>query len=113
MRRAALACALAMLVALSIPAVAAPDQGGRRAGRDERALPAGWKPAILSAKQSGRYFVQLRAPAVLEQGRLGPRAQLSAAAAALHSQTGAIGQAESLGGTVVFRYARLVNAFSV
>ncbi|MGH2635178.1 MAG: S8 family serine peptidase [Actinomycetota bacterium] len=110
--RVVLACALVMLVALSAPAIAATDRGGLRSGRDEVSIPAGWKPAVLSLNQSGRYFVQLRAPAVLDQERLAPQAQRTAAAAALRSQAGAIRQAEALGGTVVFRYSRLVNAFS-
>jgi subtilisin family serine protease len=111
--RFALASALVVLVALSVPAGATPDHGEGRPGRTARALPAGWKPAILLAQSSGRYFVQLRAPAVLELGRLAPQAQRSAAAAVLRSQEDAIAQARSLGGTVVFRYSRLVNAFSV
>jgi subtilisin family serine protease len=56
--------------------------------------------------------VQLKAPAVLEQGRLTPAAQRSAAAEALRSQAAAIAEARALGGTVIFRYTRLVNAFS-
>lgn len=110
--RFALVCALIVLVALSVPASAAPVDAGRRSVRDERALPAGWKPAILSMRESGRYFVELRAPAVLEQGRLAPRAQRGAAAAVLRSQSDVIAQAEAMGGTVLFRYSRLVNAFS-
>jgi subtilisin family serine protease len=109
--RVVLACALVILVTLSVPALAAPERA-RPASRGEHALPAGWKPAILTAKSSGRYFVQLRSPSVLERGRLNPHAQRLAAADALRSQAGAIDLARSLGGTIVFRYARLVNAFS-
>jgi minor extracellular serine protease Vpr len=111
--RVALACAVVLLVVLSVPAIAAPDRGGRSVRGDELAIPAGWKPAVLSADRTGRYFVQLKAPAALEQGRLAPRAQRAASAAALRSQAAAIRQAEAAGGTVVFRYSRLVNAFSV
>jgi subtilisin family serine protease len=100
-----------MLAALSVPALASPARDGR-VGRDERALPAGFTPAILSMGQEGRYFVQMSAPAVLDLGRLGPRAQRGATVAALRSQTAAVRQVESLNGTVVFRYSRLVNAFS-
>ena len=116
--RVVLACALVLVVALSGPAFAARDLGGRLDGRkvtreEGGALPAGWKPAVLSMDRTGRYFVQLKAPAVVEQGRLSAGAQRSAAASALRSQTAAIRAAESAGGTVVFRYSKLVNAFSV
>ncbi len=109
--RVTLACALVILVTLSVPALAAPERS-RRVARGEHALPAGWKPAILLAKSSGRYFVQLRTPSVLERGKLAPHGQRLAAADVLRSQAAAIDLARSLGGTIVFRYSRLVNAFS-
>jgi subtilisin family serine protease len=110
--RVALSCALVLLVALSVPALAAPDRGGRHSARDEGGVPAGFEPAVLSLERTGRFFVQMKAPAVLERGRLTPSAQREAAAAALRSQAAAIREVESLGGTVMFRYSRLVNAFS-
>ncbi len=107
------ACALVMLVALSAPALAARDLD-RGVSRDERTLPpAGWKPAILSQQREGRFFVQLNTPAVIERGRLAPAAQRAAAADVLRSQAAAIRAAEAAGGTVIFRYSKLVNAFSV
>ncbi|MCI0632618.1 MAG: S8 family serine peptidase [Actinobacteria bacterium] len=107
------ACALVMLVALSVPAFGAVDMDRRRASRNESALPAGWKPAVLSQQRDGRFFVQLKAPAVLERGRLGVAAQRAASATVLRSQAGAIREAEAAGGAVIFRYSKLVNAFSV
>lgn len=80
------------------------------------ALPDGFLPAMIRARQLGRYFVEMKAPAVADtvlQGGAGTSApQRDAAAAALHSQEAAIAQAKSLGGSVTFRYKVLVNAFS-
>lgn len=110
--RIVLACGLVMLVALSTPAFAARDFD-RGVSRDERALPAGWKPAVLSQQRDGRFFVQLKTPAVIARGRLGPAAQRAATVDVMRSQTPAIRAAEAAGGTVIFRYSKLVNAFSV
>lgn len=111
--RVVLACALVALVALSVPAFGAVDMDRRRVSRNESALPEGWQPAVLSQRADGRFFVQLRTPAVLERGNLEAAAQRAAAASVLRSQAGAIRAAETAGGTVIFRYSRLVNAFSV
>ncbi len=111
--RFALACVIVMLAALSSPAFAAQDLDRRGAPGDGRALPKGWRPAILSQDRSGRYFVQLKSPAVLERGRLAPAAERSATASVLSSQQDALAQAQEAGGNVVFRYSTLVNAFSV
>jgi minor extracellular serine protease Vpr len=111
--RIVLACGLVMLVALSTPAFAARDFDRGVSSRDERTLPEGWKPAVLSQQRDGRFFVQLKAPAVLSRGRLGQAAQRAAAADVLRSQAAAIRSAEEAGGTVIFRYSKLVNAFSV
>ncbi len=110
-RRAVLASALILLVAVSVPASAEPERG-RRAARDEAVLPEGFRPAILSLDETGRYFVLLEAPSVVDQGRLTPEGQRLAAGEAFRSQGPAIRVVERLGGTVLFRYARLVNAFS-
>jgi subtilisin family serine protease len=114
--RAALASALVILLALlAAPAVARTDAAGsiRAASRTERfQLPDGFRPAVARIDRSGRYFVQLKAPAVLDRGGLSASGQRAASAAVLRSQAGAIGQVESMGGTVIFRYSRLVNAFS-
>lgn len=111
-RRALAASALVALVALSVPAaVAAPDRG-RQSSRDESILPAGFRPAILSMDRTGRYFVMMDVPSVVDRGRLAPAAQRAAAAAAFRSQAAAIAEAESLGARVIFRYSRLVNGFS-
>ncbi|HEX9124609.1 MAG TPA: S8 family serine peptidase [Actinomycetota bacterium] len=108
--------ALAVLaaVALVLPAGASAAPGGRQL-RERRALPKGFVPAVARADRPARYFVQMKAPSMAEIGgtRLAPAAQSRAVDTALGSQEAAIGQARSLGGTIVFRYARLVNAFSV
>ena len=67
-QRVALVGAFVLIASLASPAFAVQDQDRRGVSRDERALPRGWKPAVLSQDRSGRYFVQLRAPAVLERG---------------------------------------------
>ena len=87
----------------------------------ETTLPDGFLPAMVRARQLGRYFVEMKAPAaadaLLRRGagaadRTSAPQQQSAASAALRAQEGAIGQARSLGGQVTFRYKVLVNAFS-
>jgi minor extracellular serine protease Vpr len=110
-RRVVLVSAFAMLVALAIPASA--TQGGRdHRGGSDRVLPAGFRPAILSQHQSSRrYFVEMKAPSAADAAK-NPAAQVRATNAALRSQQAAVRQATELGGTIVFRYARLVNAFS-
>jgi NAD(P)-dependent dehydrogenase (short-subunit alcohol dehydrogenase family) len=113
--RTVLAAALVILVALAVPAAARIDAGGagRVASRSERfQLPDGFRPAVTRMDRSGRYFVQLKAPSVLERGRLAPSAQRAAMADVLRSQAAAVREAQSMGGTVIFRYSRLVNAFS-
>ncbi|MGE5461239.1 MAG: S8 family serine peptidase [Solirubrobacterales bacterium] len=110
--RAVLSGALVMLLALSTPTLAAPERG--RSARDgERVLPKGFVPAVVRSQQTQRWFVQMRTPSVVERNLRAPSAQRAASADALSSQTAAIRQVESLGGSVVFRYSLLVNAFSV
>jgi subtilisin family serine protease len=97
-------------------------QGGRAAlRRTESTLPDGFRPAAIRARQLGRYFVEMKAPAVADallrrgarsSGALSGPDQSKAATAALQAQVGAIAQAKSLGGTVTFRYKVLINAFS-
>lgn len=87
----------------------------------ETTLPDGFLPAMVRARQLGRYFVELKAPAVadavLSRGtaasdQTSAPQQQAAASAALRAQEGAIAQARSLGGQVTYRYKVLVNAFS-
>jgi subtilisin family serine protease len=88
--------------------------------RKERGtLPDDFVPAAIRSRQLGRYFVEMKTPSAAEAllRRSGDASSLSrptqdAAAAALRSQESAIGQVRSLGGSVVFRYGILVNAFS-
>lgn len=90
----------------------------RRSLRSERSgLPDGFVPAAVRARKLGRYFVEMKAPSAAETIGRGTAAQVAApsrnaAAEALSSQEGAISQARSLGGSIVFRYGILVNAFS-
>jgi subtilisin family serine protease len=87
----------------------------------ETTLPDGFLPAMIRARQLGRYFVEMKAPAaadaLLRRGAgtadlTSAPQQQDAASAALRAQEGAIAQARSLGGQVTFRYKVLVNAFS-
>ncbi len=86
----------------------------------ETTLPDGFQPAMVRARQLGRYFVEMKAAAVADAVLGGAAAsdqtskplQQTAASAALRSQEAAIAQAKSLGGQVTFRYKILVNAFS-
>ncbi len=109
---------LAVVAALSLAmpwlAGASPSERGRAATRNERILPDGFRPAVLSMNRLGRYFVVMKAPSLAQRGaRLGAADQRAAVSSTFASQETAIREAASLGGTVVFRYARLVNAFSV
>ncbi|MFB3738174.1 MAG: S8 family serine peptidase [Candidatus Velamenicoccus archaeovorus] len=105
--------AVLALVALLLPAAAAAREG--RGIGERRTWPKGFVPAVARADRLARYFVQMRAPSSAETGgaKLTRAVQSRAVSNALAAQRGAIAQAEQLGGTVVFRYARLVNAFSV
>jgi minor extracellular serine protease Vpr len=117
-RSLALVVGLVLVVAVQGIGQSAPkDQDASHRTRLARAgLPEGFVPAVVRARQLGRYFVEMRAPAVAD-AVLGSSASTSApqklaASAALRAQEGAIAQAKSLGGAVTFRYKVLVNAFS-
>lgn len=92
--------------------------GQRRFIRDERASNLdGYVPALIRARQLGRYFVEMKAPAASDMllrrsGSSVSAPTRDAAAEAMRSQESAIGQVRSLGGSVIFRYGILVNAFS-
>jgi subtilisin family serine protease len=79
----------------------------------------GYVPAVIRARQLGRYFVEMKTPSAADavlrrtgRGSSPSRPTQDAAATALHSQESAIAQVRSLGGSVVFRYGILINAFS-
>jgi minor extracellular serine protease Vpr len=119
--RRSLALVLGLVLALMVQGIgqsAVTDpSGGRRSLRDtERTLPDGFRPAALRARQLGRYFVEMKAPAasdaITADRQLAGLQQTNAAKAALASQGAAVAQVRSLGGTVTFRYRILVNAFS-
>jgi minor extracellular serine protease Vpr len=125
------AVAVAMLATLSGLADAAPRVPGkstkgmdralsrsRFTSRAEGTLPKGFVPAVAAQSRLHRYYVVMRAPAVAQRisqsgGKgLSGAEQRRARQGALQSQEGAIRQARSQGGKIVFRYGTLVNAFS-
>jgi minor extracellular serine protease Vpr len=90
-------------------------QRGRFNSRAERLVPKKFVPAVAASNRLGRYYVVMKAPSGAQRFAAGARsaaAQSQSKAAALQSQDGAIRQAQSEGGRVVFRYGTLVNAFS-
>jgi subtilisin family serine protease len=113
--------ALSVVVGLVAAAPSLAQTSERRASpRASRRLPDGaekYTPAVLKARGLGRYFVKLEAPSLTTRvnragGSMAPSAQRSAFAEVRRSQEAAIRDAEARGGLVVFRYGRLVNAFS-
>ncbi len=117
-RSLALAVGLVLVLAVQSTGQSAPQQRdvAHRARIASAGLPENFVPATVRARQLGRYFVQMKAPAVadavLKSGAATSAPQRIAATGALRAQEGAIAQAKSLGGTVTFRYKVLVNAFS-
>ena len=117
-RSFALVLGLVLVLAVQTAGQSAPQRidARHRARIAAAALPDNFVPAAVRARQLGRYFVEMKAPAVadavLKSGASTSAPQKAAAANALRAQAGAIAQAKSLGGTVTFRYKILVNAFS-
>lgn len=111
--RAVLTLALIAMLAVPAQALAAPARE-RHFSRNEGGLPKGFVPAVVRMHDSGRYFVQMKAPSLVSVGgaRMSSVAQRAETADVMRSQQSAIGAVEAAGGTIVFRYARLVNAFS-
>lgn len=111
--RAVLTLALIAMLAVPAQALAAPARE-RHFSRNEGGLPKGFVPAVVRMHDSGRYFVQMKAPSLVSVGgaRMSSAAQRAETADVMRSQQSAIGAVEAAGGTIVFRYARLVNAFS-
>jgi subtilisin family serine protease len=87
-----------------------------RAARHIETSLKGFTPAVAASARLSRYYVVMKAPSVAQQIRqdrtMSASLERRSRAAALASQAGAIDQARSLGGHVVFRYGTLVNAFS-
>jgi minor extracellular serine protease Vpr len=90
--------------------------------RTETHMPKGFVPAVArQAKGLDRWFVVMKAPSVADRviaakgtgSPLSAAAQRSAYADARSSQDAAVRDAQARGGLVVFRYGKLVNAFSV
>jgi subtilisin family serine protease len=92
---------------------------GRFAQRGEVSVPEGYEPAVARSR-TGRYFVVMRAPSASQRyvasrragAPMSARAQRDAGSTALASQQNAVNAVESRGGSVFYRYSRLVNAFS-
>jgi minor extracellular serine protease Vpr len=109
--------AVALLAAIPAAGGAAgrrPEASGRAGLRAESRE--GFVPAVARQRQIGRYFVLMRQASVADRlrarGALAPSGQEAVAEDALASQEGAIAQARSLGGRVLFRYKTLINGFS-
>ena len=119
-RRAALILVVSIALIAGSPglSVASRDRSTGRSNRraETTGAPKGFVPAVAAAHRLARYFVVMKAPAVADRmlgaGGVAPSAQPLAKAEALASQSGAIAQARSLGGQIVFRYGTLINAFS-
>jgi minor extracellular serine protease Vpr len=119
------AIALAILLLGSAAVIAAPSRTGDRpvTRHHEGAAPKGFIPAAGRATVPGRYFVIMKAPALVDRITrtsssgggvpLRAAAQREAVAAIQASQVGALSAARAAGGKVVFRYERLINGFSV
>lgn len=113
---------LAGILAVAVLLIGAPGLSGAardsikgRAERRSEGLPAGFVPAAARRNQLGRYFVVMKSPSLADRLRnttLSGVAQRRQTTATQRSQVGAVAAAERAGGTVVFRYTRLVNAFS-
>ena len=105
--RRSLALVMGLFLVLTMQGVGqSAPQGKRPTLRSEKAgLPDGFLPAAVRARQLGRYFVEMRAPAVadavLRSSASTSTPQKLAASAALRAQDSAIAQAKSLGGAVV------------
>ena len=89
--------------------------------REGGSVPDDFLPAVVRARQLGRYFVEMKAPSVSDSirrggsigtARVSAASQQDAARAAMRSQADAIAEAQSLGGTITYRYKILLNAFS-
>ncbi|MBI2237338.1 MAG: S8 family serine peptidase, partial [Actinobacteria bacterium] len=113
---------LSVVLSLAVPVAAGAvvDGRGRSTLRPEGALPKGFVPAAARLDGTARYFVVMKQPSLAQlvvgagaAGRgLAAPAERRAVVSILVSQESAIREAESLGGQIVFRYARLANAFS-
>ena len=115
--RALVAFALAVFMAIPAGAAATPATRERVIPDVDRLLPEGFVPAVAQRGRIGSYVVSLESPSLADRvavaGRLAPAAAEAAVADVMRSQTSAIGAAEALGGVVGYRWARVVNGFSV
>jgi minor extracellular serine protease Vpr len=122
--KAVSAVALAIVLIGSAAVFAAPNSAHTKATelRSDRAqMPKGFVPASAREASLGRYFVVMKAPALVDRIKHGSNGGVPVRAAtqrALNaqvqeSQRGALAAAQASGGKIVFRYSRLVNAFSV
>ena len=114
---------LALTVAFALVFPASLGAGAREAlrARPHGGVPRGFLPAVARLDRVGRYFVVLRGASLAERlSRLPGGARRASAAeqraqlrAVLAAQEEALRAAEDAGGRVLYRYARVVNGFSV
>jgi minor extracellular serine protease Vpr len=116
--------ALAGSLALALILVVVGPSGANPTGRDERRAHVSpdkdFTPTVAASARLSRYFVVMKAPSAVDrllQARRTHRlfsgqSETAARDAALASQSQAIAAARARGGTIVFRFGTLVNAFS-
>ncbi len=112
-----IACAVALVAfAPGLSSAKTDVASSPRAQRHLETSLKGFVPAVAATSPVGRYYVVMKAPSVADRVRAGASfsrvAERAAHTSALDAQVGALAQARSLGGRVVFRYGTLVNAFS-
>lgn len=121
-RSVVVATAVIVALGLHVPALSATADRARAGAFDRRpASPLhSFTPAVAAVQRLSRYFVVMRAPAVVdaEQSARLSGARLPAAAQqrvfdnARASQAAAAAEAQAMGGQIVFRYGTLINGFS-
>jgi subtilisin family serine protease len=113
----AIACAIALIAfAPGLSAAKTDVASTPRATRHIEGSLKDFVPAVAATSPVGRYYVVMETPSVADRVRAGASftrdAERAAHASVLASQEGALAQARSLGGRIVFRYGSLINAFS-
>ena len=113
------AVVVVMALALSGLSGAVGAEGGsqqRRISRREAQVPADFVPAAAMRSRVGRYYVVMKEDSLAQRVSASPglssSAQQSVTSQVRSSQAAAIADVEARGGRVVFRYSRLINAFS-
>jgi subtilisin family serine protease len=121
--RSLIAIATLFGLIVAVPGLSSARQATGSSPRAERRSEGAFRkftPAVATAHRLSRYFVVMKAPSVAQRvisarhagAPLASAAQGQAKRDALAAQSGALAQARSAGGQIVFRYGTLVNAFS-